>query len=132
MVYEVTVDYVTTTTVLVEAEDVQPAVDKVYAYLRTPEGLDSVFQAEMENAQKHWSAFEVADVQPAPQIAPEDAEIRKERSADTCPRCGEQSDVEYGHVYAENGWAWHEATCRKCGFRYRLEYEFKTGDWEEA
>lgn len=76
MVYEVTVDYVTTTTVLVEADDVQEAVDAVYGYLRTPEGLDSVFRAEMENAQKHWNAFEVADVAAAPHIEPEDAEIR--------------------------------------------------------
>lgn len=76
MVYEVTVDYVTTTTVLVEAEDEQEAVDATYGYLRTEEGLDSVLKAEMENAQKHWSAFEVADVAPAPQIEPEDAEVR--------------------------------------------------------
>ena len=76
MVYEVTVDYVTTTTVLVEAEDDMAATDAVYGYLKTPEGLDSVFRAEMENAQKHWGAFEVADVAAAPHVEPEDAEIR--------------------------------------------------------
>ena len=80
MVYEVTVDYVTTTTVLVEAEDVQPAIDAVYDYLRTPEGLDSVFRAEMENAQRHWSAFEVSDVQAAPHIEPEEAEMLEEEA----------------------------------------------------
>lgn len=77
MVYEVTVDYVTSATVLVEAEDTLSAEQAVYDYLRTEEGLDSVFQAEMENAQKHWSAFEVADVAAAPQFEPEDAEIRE-------------------------------------------------------
>lgn len=51
---------------------------------------------------------------------------------DTCPKCGEYERVEYGRVYAENGWAWHEVECLECGFRYRLEYEFKVVDWEEA
>lgn len=82
MVYEVTVDYVTTTTVLVEADDDMAATDAVYGYLKTEKGLESVLQAEMENAQKHWGAFEVADVAPAPQIAPEDAEIRPMKTYD--------------------------------------------------
>ena len=55
-----------------------------------------------------------------------------EKRFDTCPRCGEQEDVEYGHVYAEGGWAWHGVECKKCGFKYTLEYEFKVVDWEEA
>ena len=76
MVYEVTVDYVTSTTVLVDAASEFAATDAVYEYLKTESGLESVFKAEMENAQKHLGAFEVADVSPAPQIEPEDAEIR--------------------------------------------------------
>ena len=77
MVYEVTVDYMTSTTVLVEADDALSATDAVYEHLRTDEGfLSSVFQAEMENAQKDWCMFEVADVSPAPHMEPEDAEIR--------------------------------------------------------
>ena len=68
----------TTTTVLVEADDTLAAADAVYKYLRTERGLDSVFRAEMENAQKHWGAFEIADIEAAPQFEPEDAEIREE------------------------------------------------------
>ena len=55
-----------------------------------------------------------------------------EKRFDTCPKCGEQHDLEYGSVYAEEGWAWHRVTCMKCGFKYTLEYEFKVIDWEES
>lgn len=112
MVYEVTVDYVTTTTVLVEAGDEQGAVDATYEYLRTDKGLDSVFQAEMENAQRHWSAFEVADVAAAPHIEPRDAEIRQEpKTPFRCPKCGQTASFTvYGIVFhgaclvTEGGW----------------------------
>lgn len=77
MVYEVTVDYVTSTTVLVDAEDTLSAEQAVYDYLRTDEGLDSVFQAIQENPVKDPCSFEVADIAAAPQFEPEDAEIRE-------------------------------------------------------
>jgi len=54
------------------------------------------------------------------------------KNFDACPKCGEQDEIEYGHVYAEYGWAWHDVVCRKCGFKYTLEYEFKVIDWSEA
>ena len=78
MVYEVTVDYVTSTTVLVEADGTLEATDMLYEYLRTEDGLASVFQAVQENPNRHWSAFEVADVAAAPQVEPGDAEVRKD------------------------------------------------------
>lgn len=56
----------------------------------------------------------------------------KKFDGDKCPKCGEENDIEYGHVYAEEGWAWHHVECKKCGFGYTLEYEFKVVDWEEA
>jgi len=76
MVYEVTVDYVASTTVLVEAECPIDAEDAVYDYLKTERGISSVLQAVQENPNRHWSAFEVADMAAAPGMEPEDAEIR--------------------------------------------------------
>lgn len=51
---------------------------------------------------------------------------------DACPKCGEHENIEYGHVRAEGGYAWHSVECMECGNRYTLEYEFKCVDWEEA
>ena len=112
MVFEVTVDYVTTTTVLVEADDKTEAEKAVYEYLRTDKGLDSVFQAEIENAQKHWSAFEVSNVDEAPHVEPEDAEIRQDpKTPFRCPKCKQTADFTvYGITFhgacyvSENGW----------------------------
>jgi hypothetical protein len=79
MVYELTVDYVTSTTVLVEADDYLKAVDAFYERIHHDKAfLEHMFLAEMENAPFHWSAFEVADAAAAPQVDPRDAEIRKE------------------------------------------------------
>ena len=43
---------------------------------------------------------------------------------DKCPNCGEEVEIEYGHVYAENGEAWHSCTCLKCDTQYTLFYKF--------
>lgn len=45
-------------------------------------------------------------------------------NGDKCPNCGEERDLEYGHVYAENGMAWHSVTCLKCETFYTAVYEF--------
>lgn len=77
MVYEVTVDYVTSTTVLVEADSTLEAEEAVYGYVRTDEGLGEMLQAVSENPNRHWSAFMVADMCARPGVPPEDADIRK-------------------------------------------------------
>lgn len=61
MMYRMTVDYVTSTTVLVEADGTLEAERAVYAYLKTDEGLDYMLEAVHENPNRHWSAFEVAE-----------------------------------------------------------------------
>lgn len=65
-------------------------------------------------------------------VAKEGDESMSEKQFDACPKCGEQVNIEYGNVYAENGWAWHSVECNSCGCKYTLEYEFKVVDWEEA
>ena len=76
MVYEVTVDYVTSTTVLVDAECTLDAEDAVYDYLKTEKGLNAILQAVSENPNRHWSAFEVADMCRRTSVPPEDADIK--------------------------------------------------------
>ena len=43
---------------------------------------------------------------------------------DKCPCCGEERELEYGNVYAENGEAWHTVTCLKCETYYTAYYKF--------
>jgi hypothetical protein len=76
MVYEVTVDYVTSTTVLVDAESTLSAEEAVYGHLKTDEGLDEMLQAVHENPNRHWSAFIVADMAARTDVLPEDADIK--------------------------------------------------------
>ena len=76
MVYEVTVDYVTSTTILVDAESTFAAEEAVYEYLKTDEGLDEMLQAVHENPNRHWSAFIVADMAARTDVLPEDANIK--------------------------------------------------------
>ena len=46
-------------------------------------------------------------------------------NGDKCPNCGEEVEIEYGHVYAEEGQAWHEAKCLSCETTYTVVYRFE-------
>lgn len=43
---------------------------------------------------------------------------------DACPYCGEEREIEYDYVAAEDGEAWHGATCLSCGTTYTVVYKF--------
>lgn len=78
MVYRVTVDYVTSTTVTVEADSAESARDAVYGHLKTEEGLDRMLRIVHENPNRHWSAFDVVKVREEPDVA--EAEIPRRRN----------------------------------------------------
>jgi len=60
--YEVTVDYVTCTTVLVDALDEMEASEAVYAYLGTTSGMRDMLNRMADSPNASVDAFEVSDV----------------------------------------------------------------------
>jgi len=66
--YEVEVDYVNSTTIIVDAEDESQAKDAVWVYLESNRGMRSVLRSLAENPNNCVDAFDIAYVIPSSAI----------------------------------------------------------------
>lgn len=67
MIYAVTVDYMTSATVLIDAESAGDAEEKVYQGLENVQGMDEMLKLMHRNPSRSPDAFDVACVEPASQ-----------------------------------------------------------------
>lgn len=145
--YSVTVDYVTTTSIVVDARDEEQAGELVEEYIRTPDGQNSLLRLMQRNVPDGLTV-ELVEKAPEnagapllsaekPKLTPEHVDMWENHDDERrCPFCGKFSDYERREEddgYDGDGhWIAFLFECNNCGGKWWASYHLTNAKVEEA
>lgn len=136
--YAVTVDYVMTATLVVEARDEESAERKAWRRVHSRQGFDDYVRVAAPRnvlfGKKMWSGdgFDVPEVEEfGGELRDGYIEVHEGTNDEypkvwhkqVCPKCGKDDVEEGGFVEIAGDIAWQEVTC-SCGARYIEVYKY--------